>query len=116
MELNEYPLFIASVHKKIILIEREIRQLNESVAFALSSIDKAIAFDKELKNDAQRKAKRAELMETDGNYISYLCQLRQATEERENLSIDLELYRNLFAVAKITARAAVFEKELDLPF
>lgn len=116
MKLNEYPHFIASVHKEIILIEREIKQLNESVAFQLSSIDKAIAFDKELKNDAQRKAKRTQLMETDSNYIAYLCQLRQATEKREMLGIDLELYRNLFAVAKITARAAVFEKELDLSF
>lgn len=116
MKLNEYPQEIAHLQTQIMRLDQEIRQLNESVAFQLSSIDKAIAFDSELKNDAQRKAKRASLLETDSNYISYLCQLRQATEKRESLNIDLELYRNLFAVAKITARAAVFEKELDLRF
>ena len=116
MELNSFPKAIANLQTQIMYLDREIQQHKESIAFHLSSIDKTIAFNKELKNEAQRKAKRAQLIETDPDYTSALYKMRQTTEKREELAIELELHRNLFSVAKIEARAAVFERELNLAF
>ena len=69
MTLNDYPQAIADIQKQLLQIQQRLRTAKEAVAFSLSHIDRAIAFDTELKNDTQRKAKRKALMETDSDYI-----------------------------------------------
>lgn len=67
-------------------------------------IDQQIAFDKELKNDGQRKAKRKELLGQDDGYDLLKGKLQTDQLTRERMNIRLSLLFNQFAVAKIQAR------------
>ncbi|MGC8711728.1 MAG: hypothetical protein ACP5RH_04995, partial [Leptodesmis sp.] len=64
MKLIDYPAEIAEKQRQLLRIEQHIRRLQEIVNGLTAEIDTAIAFDSDLKNDAQRKAKRLELMST----------------------------------------------------
>lgn len=79
----------------------------------LLSVSQAIAFDANLKNDAQRKAKRVELQQTDGDFYQASLLLKQTKERRDLLAIDLELLRSQFALAKLEKREAIAQMELQ---
>jgi uncharacterized protein YxjI len=112
MKLTEYPTAIADLQKEMLKLDQKLRTLRESVAFCLNSIDRQIAFNQDLKNDSQRKAKRAELMETDGDYIEASLQLKNAEDIRAELEIDLQLLRNTFSLLKLERREAIAAMEL----
>jgi hypothetical protein len=78
-----------------------------------AEIDTAIAFDTELRNDAQRKAKRMELMNT-AEYRKAVAILQMAQDERAEIEIDLSLLRNQFSVLKLEKRDAIATRELQL--
>ncbi len=82
MQLNEYPQAIADLQRQLLELDQRLTAQREQVAFCLNSIDRAIAFNQELKNDAQRKAKRTELMETDQDYIQASLELKHLEEMR----------------------------------
>lgn len=111
MNLNEYPKAIADLRLELVKSSRKIQTLKESVAFCLNAIDRAIAFNSDLKNDSQRKAKRAELMETDGDYITAVTQLKAAEDVHAELEIELELLRNTFFVLKLDRREDIARQE-----
>jgi peptidoglycan hydrolase CwlO-like protein len=51
IELNEYPTAIAKVQKQIFRVERKVRYAQAEVDRLTADIEKAIAFDSELKNE-----------------------------------------------------------------
>lgn len=112
LTLSEYPQAIAQLQRQMVQLETQIKSLKEIVGYSLNEIDRRIAFDDTLKNDAQRKAKRSQLLETDGDYISAAAQLRQQEIVRDNLAIELELMRSTFSVLKLERRAAIATLEL----
>lgn len=112
MNLSDYPTAIAKLQRQMIKLEVTIRSLKEIVGYSLSSIDRKIAFDESLKNEAQRKAQRSQLLETDSDYISAAIQLRENEINRENLDIDIQLLRAQFSVLKLQRREAIATLEL----
>jgi hypothetical protein len=112
MKLNEYPTMIADLQRQMLKLDQQLRTLRESVTFCLSAIDRHIAFDQNLKNDSQRKAKRTELMESDPDYIQALLELRQAEDCRAESEIDLQLLQSQFSLLKLERREAIAQMEL----
>lgn len=89
------------------------RHLQEIVNGLTAEIDTAIAFDSDLKNDAQRKAKRLELMST-AEYRKAVANLLMAQDERAEIEIDTNLLRNQFSVLKLQLREAIAARELQM--
>ena len=73
-------------------------------------IELKIAFNKELKNEQQRKTKRLELKQ-EPDYLQVKAALTEATEKRDREVIQLNLLRNQFSVAKLEARQAIANLE-----
>lgn len=113
MNLNEYPAAIASIQRQLLKADEEIRQLTESVSWAESAIDRQIAFNETLKNDAQRKARKAELLQTDEVYIEAAIALKHAQNRRAELLIELERLRNCFSILKLEIKAAIAQRLLE---
>jgi len=75
------------------------------VARAEIAVDSAVAFDANLKNDVQRKVRRAELLQTE-NYEKLLVALSAARNTATEAEIELNLLLNEFSVAKLETRRA----------
>lgn len=101
----------ADLQRQILKLDQQLRQLNESVTFFNSEIDRRIAFDASLKNDTQRKAQRKALMGKDGDYISVCTALKETQDKRALMDIDLQLLKNQFSVMKLERRGAIAQLE-----
>jgi len=112
MHLNEYPQAIAKLQHQLLDIDRKLTCQREQVAVCLNVIDRAIAFNGDLKNDSQRKAHRSELMETDGDYITDLIQMKKLEDVRGSLEIDLRLLTNTFSILKLERRESIARLEM----
>lgn len=112
LQLGQYPDAIANLQRQLLKADRQVRQLSESVMILTAAIDCQIAFDTSLKNDAQRKARRLELIGTDSDYITASVALRAAQDQRESLLIELQLLRNQFSILKLDRQDAIAAKQL----
>jgi SUMO ligase MMS21 Smc5/6 complex component len=106
MELHEYPEAIASAQHLSLKQKQEIYSLQAELDHLSGQIDYAIAFDVELKNDLQRKAKRFELMNSD-EYIQIDQALQAAKYKLAELEIEQQRLLNQFSVAKLEARQQI---------
>ncbi len=113
MQLNEDPQAIADLQRQLLELEQRLTAQREEVAFCLNAIDRAIAFNPELKNDAQRKAKRNELTESDQDYIQATIELKRLEEMRGQMDIDLKLLANTFSILKLEKREEIARLELN---
>lgn len=113
MKLLDYPAAIAEQQRKVLQADQRIRRLQDVVYHLTAEIDTAIAFDASLKNDAQRKAKRLELMSA-VEYRTAVANLQIAQDQRAELDIDLTLLRNQLSVLKLEKREAITVRELQL--
>lgn len=112
LQLNQYPDVMANLQYKVLKTDQQIRQLSESVTASTAHIDRQIAFDTSLKNEAQRKARRRELMESNNHYIAASIALRAAHDRHESLLIELQLLRNQFSILKLDRQEAIATKQL----
>ena len=113
MKLIDYPAAIAEKQHQLLRAEQHARRLQEILNRLTAEIDTTIAFDATLKNDAQRKAKRLELMRT-AEYRTASTNLQMTQDERAELEIDLNLLRNQFSVLKLEKRETITSRELQL--
>lgn len=113
MKLIDYPIMIAEKQRQLLQSEQHIRRLQDIVNRLTAEIDTAIAFDSELRNDAQRKAKRLELMSAP-DYRRAAANLQITYDERAEIEIDLNLLRNQFSVLKLQLREAIAARELHV--
>jgi hypothetical protein len=90
-----------------------LKQIESEIDSAMPAAGVAIAFDTTLKNDAQRKAKRSELLDEHPNYWEQQEILAQAKAKREAVFIELCLRRNEFSVLKLERREAIARLELQ---
>ncbi|MGB7414334.1 MAG: hypothetical protein WA902_09015 [Thermosynechococcaceae cyanobacterium] len=114
MKLSAYPGAIASLQHQLLDLDQQIISLTESVTLFASLIDKAIAFDTTLKNEAQRKAVKLERQQSDSDYYEAALALKNAKQKRDQLSIELELQRSQFSVAKLDMRCAIANLEAQV--
>lgn len=112
VKLNHYPDAIASLQRQLLAQDQKIRRLAQAVEQLTIEIDHQIAFDAELRNDTQRKAKRNQAMHSDG-YLALSQELHAAQDEKQQILIELELTRNKFTVIKLQMRDAIAIKELS---
>ncbi|MDX2239689.1 MAG: hypothetical protein NW224_03295 [Leptolyngbyaceae cyanobacterium bins.302] len=113
MKLIDYPVAIAEKQRQLLQTEQHIRRLQDIVNRLVAEIDTAIAFDRDLKNDAQRKAKRLELMSAP-DYRRAATNLQITLDERAEIEIDMALLRNQFSVLKLQLREAIAARELQV--
>lgn len=116
MKLTDYPQAIATLQRQILDLEQRIIGMTESVKIFEAEIDKSIAFDSTLKNEAQRKSKKIEMQQQDGDYYQASRLLKESKEKRDSLAIDLEMLRNQFSVARLEKREAIAKMELQTTF
>jgi len=112
MKLTGYPDAIAHSQHTLLRAERTTRSTKTKLDEIISQIDVAIAFDGELKNDAQRKAKKADLLKSDA-YLDIFEAYRVEAEKWEDLEVDHQLLLNRFSVAKLETREAIAHLELN---
>lgn len=113
MKIIDYPVAIAEQQRQLLQTEQHIRRLQDIVNRLVAEIDTAIAFDRDLKNDAQRIAKRLELMSAP-DYRRAATNLQITLDERAEIEIDLALLRNQFSVLKLQLREAIAARELQV--
>ena len=75
--------------------------------------DRVSAFESDLKNDAQRKARRFEVLLVNQEYQKSMDTLIRLTAEKGNAIAHLEYLRNQFSVAKLEARLAIAQQLSD---
>ena len=108
--LNQFPLKIAEAETKVLNLDRQVTIYKEQLSFMDGEIETAIALNKELKNEQQRKTKRLELKQ-EPDYLQAKASLTEATEKRDREVIQLNLLRNQFSVAKLETRQAIANLE-----
>ena len=108
--LNQFPLKIAEAETQILGLYRQVTIYKEQLSFMDGEIETAIALNKELKNEQQRKTKRLELKQ-EPDYLQAKAALTEATEKRDKAVIQLNLLRNQFSVAKLETRQAIANLE-----
>lgn len=113
MRLIDYPAAIADKQRQLLQAEQHVRRLQDILNRLIAEIDTTIAFDTDLRNDAQRKAKRMELMKS-GEYRKASTNLQIAQDQRANLEIDLNLLRNQFSVLKLELRESLAAREMQI--
>jgi hypothetical protein len=113
MYLKQYPNAIALKQTELLELRQAIAQIQENIALHENQIDYSIAFDTDLKNEAQRKVKRSELMREDVPLLDLRGQLAKLIYQRERLEIDLNCLINKFAIAKLERRAAIAQMEME---
>lgn len=113
MRLLDYPAAIAQKQHELLRAEQHIRRLQDVLNRLVAEIDTSIAFDPDLRNDAQRKARRIELMKAP-EYRKALSNLQIANDQRTELEIDLNLLRNQFSILKLELRESLANRELQM--
>lgn len=106
MNLQDFPDAIAESQRHLSLLKQTADEMQEVVDRMMQEIDYQVAFDPDLKNDAQRKARRIELM-TSAQYVGALNTVKEAKQRCTLATIETDRLINLFAVAKIQAREAI---------
>jgi len=113
MKLVDYPVAIAEKERQLLRAEQHLRRLQDIVNRLTAEIDTAIAFDSKLRNDAQQKAQRLELMGA-ADYRKAWTNLQTAQNDRVELEIDLNLLRNQFSVFRLQLRERIADRELQM--
>lgn len=110
MNLNLFPPTIADLERALLRQNQTVRELKARLEACDRALDRAIAFDPELRNDAMRKAKRAEVAD-DPDYQRLVIEVQKAAEITRLIEIDLDLTKNQFAVAKLETRERIARLE-----
>jgi hypothetical protein len=114
MNINEYPLTIAKLERQILSQTQAARRINETINVLHSKVERAIAFDESLKNDAQRKSRRLELLNDIAEYQDCLDKLMEIQDKQKELEIDLNYYRAQFTIKKLELRDRIAKAELQI--
>ena len=113
MELNHYPGAIAQAAQRVNELDSEIMAVQQMLDRVEGNADTRSAFDIDLKNDTQRKARRFEVLLTDKEYQTATNTLMRLTAEKANALAHLEYLRNQFSVAKLETRRAIAQQLTD---
>jgi hypothetical protein len=112
-QLNHYPAAIAQAAQRVNEIDSQLMAVQYQINRFEGNADRSAAFDMDLKNDAQRKARRFEVLLVNQEYQKAMDTLIQLTTEKANALAHLEYLRNQFSVAKLQARLAIAQQLTD---
>ncbi|QSJ14153.1 hypothetical protein JYQ62_19640 [Nostoc sp. UHCC 0702] len=111
LHLHEYPGAIANLQVQLLKLDQSVEQISQRVKHVCDQFELQTAFDPELKNEQQRKAKKAELIRQSGDYEQLNHVLGEETYRRDILCIQLEQLKSEFSVAKLLKRETVARVE-----
>jgi ribonuclease HIII len=109
-ELGQYPDQIAQLQKNILRKDQQIQAVERHIEPMILDAERVVYFDPELKNESQRKGRRAEILDT-AAYLEAQQTFEQLKNERAELVIELERVRNHFSVAKLRVREQIASLE-----
>ncbi|MBW4501672.1 MAG: hypothetical protein KME57_19440 [Scytonema hyalinum WJT4-NPBG1] len=113
MQLNHYPAAISQAAERVNEIDSQLMAVQYQINRFEGNADRSAAFDMDLKNDAQRKARRFEVLLVNQEYQKAMDTLIQLTTEKANALAHLEYLRNQFSVAKLQARLTIAQQLTD---
>lgn len=111
MNLSQFPQAIADCQTQLLQVERQIRAAQSAYDRVIAKFEAEIAFDKALTNDAQRKARRAELFNFDEHQAANSV-LETLKDQHTIAEIELGRLENEFLIAQLARKGAIafFEK------
>lgn len=112
LELRDYPELIAEKELAILRLERQRDRDKSSLEAAINAIDREIAFDENLKNDHQRRAKKHTMLTEQAWYEELTERIDHTEAQIRRLVIELNLLRNQFSIEKLLLRERVALSEL----
>ena len=110
MRLKSYPKAIAQKQQEILAQDQRIRKAQVAVDRFEADVDKAIAFNESLKNELQRKATKAEMLQDQG-YLEMVAELQAFQDQKSLMVIELQLLQNQFSLSKLDIRASIALQE-----
>ncbi|WP_414527224.1 hypothetical protein [Nodularia chucula] len=113
-DLIHYPSAIAQAAQQVNQINSNLMAVEQQISRYEGNADLAAAFDVDLKNDAQRKARRFEVLLVNQEYQKAMDTQIRLIAEKANATANLEYLRNQFSVAKLEARLAIAQQLTDL--
>jgi len=113
MQLNHYPAAIAQAAQRVNEIDSQMMAVQHLINREEGNADRISAFEIDLKNDTQRKARRFEVLLINHEYQTALNTLMRLTADKANALAHLEYLRNQFTVAKLEARNAIAQQLTD---
>jgi hypothetical protein len=113
MELSKYPRAIESQELEVHELETKAGILKAAIVEAESEIDAQIAFDESLKNEAQRKAKRWELVKANPKLQQLRDELAETEYNAEIAAIRCRRLQAVFSLQKLEKREAIARIEAE---
>ncbi|MBF2065521.1 MAG: hypothetical protein IGS39_14035 [Calothrix sp. C42_A2020_038] len=110
MQLSNYPSAIFQAAQRVNEIDSQIMAVQLQINRFEGNADRIISFDVDLKNDAQRKARRFEMLLVNQEYQKALDTQIRLTTEKANALAYLEYLRNQFSVAKLETRLSITQQ------
>jgi hypothetical protein len=107
LSLSQYPEAIAQAAQAVNEIEYRLSEARLHLAHLEGNADKIVAFEANLKNDNQRKARRFEILQMNLEYKHALDAINRISTEKANAVARLEHLRNEFSVAKLDKQMAI---------
>ncbi|MBD2774470.1 hypothetical protein [Iningainema tapete] len=113
MQLSHYPGAIAQAAQRVNEIDSQWMAVQLQINRFEGNADRIAAFETDLKNDAQRKARRFEVLLVNQEYQTAIDTLNRLTTEKANALAHLEYLRNQFSIAKLEARLKIAQQLTD---
>lgn len=113
LQLSHYPSAIAQAAQRVNEVDSQLMAVQHQINRFEGNADRVSAFESDLKNDAQRKARRFEVLLVNQEYQKSMDTLIRLTAEKANAIAHLEYLRNQFSVAKLEARLAIVQQLND---
>jgi hypothetical protein len=111
MKLSNFPHAIATAQQKLLNLGKDLTIVRNQLLLEENSIDQAIAFSSDFKNDSQRKTAKAQMLQESAPYQSLTQNLADLTDKYNRVDINLQLVKNNFTVAKLEMRERIAKME-----
>jgi len=111
MKLSNFPHAIATAQQKLLNLGKDLTIVRNQLLLEENSIDQAIAFSSDFKNDSQRKTAKAQMLQVSALYQSLAHKLAGLTVKSNRVNINLQLVKNNFTVAKLEMRERIAKLE-----
>ncbi|MCG6134820.1 MAG: hypothetical protein MET45_09160 [Nostoc sp. LLA-1] len=113
VQLSYYPSAIAQAAQRVNEIDSQLMAVQHQINRFEGNADRVAAFEMDLKNDAQRKSRRFEVLLVNQEYQQAVDMQMRLSVEKANAMAHLEYLRNQFSVAKLAARLAIAQQLSD---
>ncbi len=114
LSLSQYPSAIAQAAQSVNDVEHQIAEVRQHLARLEGNADRIAAFEANLKNDAQRRARRFEVLQVNPEYERACDALNRLNTEKAHAVARLEHLRNEFSVAKLETQLAIAQQLVGL--